>query len=40
MNYNTVYVGMDVHKETFSLCCYTNVTVQTLAGGISKNDEF
>ena len=24
MNYNTVYVGMDVHKETFSLCCYTN----------------
>ena len=24
MNYSTVYVGMDVHKETFSLCCYTN----------------
>ena len=24
MNINTVYVGMDVHKETFSLCCYTN----------------
>ena len=24
MNYNTVYVGMDVHKEKFSLCCYTN----------------
>ena len=24
MKYNTVYVGMDVHKETFSLCCYTN----------------
>ena len=24
MNYNTIYVGMDVHKETFSLCCYTN----------------
>ena len=24
MNYTTVYVGMDVHKETFSLCCYTN----------------
>lgn len=22
MNYNTIYVGMDVHKETFSLCCY------------------
>ena len=19
---NTLYVGMDVHKETFSLCCY------------------
>ncbi len=24
MDYTTVYVGMDVHKETFSLCCYTN----------------
>ncbi len=24
MNYNIVYVGMDVHKESFSLCCYTN----------------
>ena len=24
MNYTTVYVGMDVHKESFSLCCYTN----------------
>ena len=24
MNYNIVYVGMDVHKETFTLCCYTN----------------
>ena len=24
MNYSTVYVGMDVHKESFSLCCYTN----------------
>ena len=24
MNYITVYVGMDVHKESFSLCCYTN----------------
>ena len=24
MNYTTVYVGMDVHKENFSLCCYTN----------------
>ena len=23
MNYNTVYVGMDVHKESFSLCAYT-----------------
>lgn len=22
-DYNTVYVGMDVHKENFSLCCYT-----------------
>ena len=22
-HYNTVYVGMDVHKEKFSLCCYT-----------------
>jgi len=24
MNNSTVYVGMDVHKESFSLCCYTN----------------
>ena len=24
MHYSTVYVGMDVHKETFSLSCYTN----------------
>ncbi len=24
MNYSTVYVGMDVHKEAFSLCCCTN----------------
>ena len=24
MNYSTVYVGMDVHKESFSLCCYAN----------------
>lgn len=21
-NYNTVYVGMDVHKESFTLCCF------------------
>ena len=24
MHYSTVFVGMDVHKETFSLCCFTN----------------
>ncbi len=24
MQYTTVYVGMDVHKESFFLCCYTN----------------
>ncbi len=24
MQYSTIYVGMDVHKESFSLCCYTN----------------
>ena len=24
MYYSTVYVGMDVHKEKFVLCCYTN----------------
>lgn len=23
MYYNTIFVGMDVHKETFSLCCYS-----------------
>lgn len=22
MHYNTLYVGIDVHKETFTLCCY------------------
>ena len=24
MYYSTIYVGMDVHKENFSICCYTN----------------
>ena len=24
MNYSIVYIGIDVHKESFSLCCYTN----------------
>ena len=24
MNYSTAYVGMDVHKEAISLCCFTN----------------
>ena len=24
MKYSTVYVGMDVHKESFFLCCFTN----------------
>lgn len=24
MEYSTVYVGMDVHKNSFSLCCFTN----------------
>ena len=23
MNYSTVYVGMDVHKDSFTLCAYT-----------------
>ena len=23
MYYNTVYVGMDVHKNSFTLCAYT-----------------
>ncbi len=22
MHYNTLFVGMDVHKESFTLCCY------------------
>ena len=22
MQYNTLFVGMDVHKESFTLCCY------------------
>ncbi|MBQ1790756.1 MAG: IS110 family transposase [Oscillospiraceae bacterium] len=29
MNYTTVYVGMDVHKESFTLCCYTNEKEKT-----------
>ena len=31
MNYNTVYVGMDVHKESFSLCleCKTKFHIHT-----------
>ena len=24
MKYTPVYVGMDVHKESFTLACYTN----------------
>lgn len=41
MYYNTVFVGMDVHKETFSLCCYTNEKEQAeyhqkVAGHYSK----
>ena len=41
MNYNTVFVGMDVHKENFSLCCYTNEKEQAeyhqkVAGHYSK----
>ena len=24
MKYTTVFVGMDVHKESFTLACYTN----------------
>ena len=24
MKYSTVCIGVDAHKETFSLCCYTN----------------
>lgn len=24
MNYSTIFVGMDVHEASFSLCCYTN----------------
>ena len=23
MDYNTIFVGMGVHKEKFSLCCYS-----------------
>ena len=41
MNYSTVYVGMDVHEESFSLCCYTNEKEQAefpqrVAGHYSK----
>ena len=41
MNYSTVYVGMDVHEESFSFCCYTNEKEQAefpqkVAGHYSK----
>ena len=41
MNYSTVYVGMDVHKDSFSLCCYTNEKekaeyIQKVEGHYSK----
>lgn len=29
MNYNTIYVGMDVHKKSFTLCAYSNETEKT-----------
>ena len=32
MNYSTVYIGIDVHKESFSLCCYTNEKEQAEYG--------
>ena len=40
-NYSTVYVGMDVHKDSFSLCCYTNEKekaeyIQKVEGHYSK----
>ncbi len=24
MDYTMIYVGMNIHKETFSCCCYTS----------------
>ena len=30
MYYNTIFVGMDVHKESFSFCTYTNEDEKTL----------
>ena len=41
MKYTTVYVGMDVHKESFTLACYTNENekaeyVQRTEGHYSK----
>lgn len=41
MNYSTVYVGMDVHKDSFAVCCYTNEKekpeyIQTLDAHYSK----
>ena len=26
MHHNTLFVGMDVHKESFTLCCYSAET--------------
>ncbi len=36
MNYNTVYVGMDVHKESFTFCAYTIDAEKVLASREQK----
>ena len=35
MNYNTVYVGMDVHKESFTFCAYT-IDAEKYSGSVVK----
>ena len=39
MHYSTVYVGMDTHKDTFSLCCYTNEKERWVANVSSSLQE-
>lgn len=36
MYYNTIYVGMDVHKNSFTLCAYT--IESEMASHFQKNE--
>ena len=41
MKYTTVYVGMDVHKESFTLACYYRFTTfGEIKGGYMNSGRF